>query len=141
MAAPALLGALPDAVAVADRDGCIAYANPAVRTLLGYGPEDLVGRSLTVLVPERLRMRHRAGSARYAATGVGTLVGATTQLPALHAAGHEVAIDLTLARLQQEAAVGGDALVVAVLRDASTTIPSAGLTGVRVRGADRLGLR
>jgi serine phosphatase RsbU (regulator of sigma subunit) len=46
-------------------------------------------------------------------------VGATTQLPALHAAGHEVGIDLTLSRLQQ---AGDDALVVAVLRDASTTI-------------------
>ena len=122
LAAPALLEALPDAVVVADREGRIAYVNPAIQALLGHEPVDLIGRSLTVLMPERLRHGHGAGFARYAATGEGKLVGATTQLPALHASGHEVAIDLTLSRLQQAAATGDDALVVAVLRDASTTI-------------------
>ena len=121
-AAPALLEALPDAVVVADRRGRIAYVNPAIRVLLGHEPDDLIGRCLTVLMPERLRHGHGTGFARYAATGEGKLVGATTQLPALHAAGHEVAIDLTLSRLQHPAAVAEDALVVAVLRDASTTI-------------------
>ena len=122
LAAPALLEALPDTVVVADRDGSISYVNRAVHTLLGHRPDDLVGRSLTVLMPERLRRGHGSGFARYAATGRGELVGATTQLPALHAAGHEVPIDLTLSRLT----TGGDevdrAFVVAVLRDASTTI-------------------
>ncbi|SET94206.1 SpoIIE family protein phosphatase [Geodermatophilus poikilotrophus] len=117
--APSLLSALPDAVVVADRQGRIAYVNPAIRTLLGHEPADLVGGPLTVLMPERLRRGHGEGFARYAATGHGKLVGATTQLPALHAAGHEVAIDLTLSRLPQAA---DDGLVVAVLRDASTTI-------------------
>jgi sigma-B regulation protein RsbU (phosphoserine phosphatase) len=117
--APSLLSALPDAVVVADREGRIAYVNPAIRTLLGHEPADLVGGPLTVLMPERLRRGHGEGFARYAATGHGKLVGATTQLPALHAAGHEVAIDLTLSRLQQ---ADDDGLVVAVLRDASTTI-------------------
>ncbi|WP_138759048.1 SpoIIE family protein phosphatase [Modestobacter altitudinis] len=120
--APALLEALPDTVVVADRGGRIAYVNPAVRTLLGHRPEDLVGQSLTVLMPERLRRGHGTGFARYAATGRGELVGATTQLPALHAGGHEVPIDLTLSRLAPEGDDGDGALVVAVLRDASTTI-------------------
>ncbi|MDP9428954.1 MAG: PAS domain-containing protein, partial [Actinomycetota bacterium] len=34
LAAPALLEALPDAVVVADREGRIAYVNPAIQTLL-----------------------------------------------------------------------------------------------------------
>jgi PAS domain S-box-containing protein len=122
LAAPSLLEALPDTVVVADRDGHIAYVNPAVHTLLGHRPEDLIGRSLTVLMPERLRRGHDNGFARYAATGRGELVGATTQVPALHAAGHEVPIDLTLSRLAGEGADADGALVVAVLRDASTTI-------------------
>jgi sigma-B regulation protein RsbU (phosphoserine phosphatase) len=122
LAAPALLEALPDAVVVADREGRIAYVNPAIQALLGHEPGALLGRPLTVLMPERLRRGHGDGFARYAATGEGKLVGATTQLPALHASGHEVAIDLTISRLQQTAAAGDDALVVAVLRDASTTI-------------------
>src|SRR5918998_44799 len=120
--APALLAALPDTVVVADRDGRIAYVNGAVQVLLGHRPEALLGRSLTVLMPERLRSGHGAGFSRYRETGEGKLVGSTTQVPALHADGHEVAIDLTLSRLRHPAPVAGDPLVVAVLRDASTTI-------------------
>ena len=78
LAAPALLEALPDAVVVADREGRIAYVNPAIQALLGHEPAALLGRPLTVLMPERLRRGHGDGFARYAATGEGKLVGATT---------------------------------------------------------------
>ena len=122
--ARALLEALPDTVVVADADGRVEYVNPAVAGLLGHTPADLVGRSLTVLMPERFRRAHEAGFARFRRTGTGELLGATTQVPALHADGHEVTIDLTLARLDPGPGPrpDGDAAVVAVLRDASTTV-------------------
>ena len=125
LAAPALLEALPDTVVVADRDGRIAYINPAVQTLLGHRPEDLTGRSLTVLMPARLRRGHGAGFSRFRATGEGELVGATTRVPALHADGREVPVDLTLSRLaaaDDNSSAADSALVVAVIRDASTTV-------------------
>jgi PAS domain S-box-containing protein len=105
LAAPALLEALPDTVVVADHDGRIAYVSWAVTDLLGQLPEDLVGEPLQVLMPERLRQGHGTGFARHAATGRGKLVGVTTRLPALHAAGHEAAIHPTSSRLTDE---GGD---------------------------------
>ncbi|MGY1845771.1 MULTISPECIES: SpoIIE family protein phosphatase [unclassified Blastococcus] len=121
--AATLLAALPDTVIVADGDGRIAYVSPAVETLLGHDPAALIGRPLQLLMPERLRHGHNEGFSRYRATGEGKLVGATTQLPALHAAGHEVPVDLTLSRLTPaDGASPDEALVVAVLRDASTTI-------------------
>jgi PAS domain S-box-containing protein len=133
VASTALLEALPDAVVVADADGCIVYTNLAIRSLLGREPAELRGKSLTVLMPERFRGPHRQGFRRFLATGTGDLVGATTQIPALHADGHEVTIELTLARLdggadgaapagevEDGAAAGG--VVVAVLRDASTQV-------------------
>jgi phosphoserine phosphatase RsbU/P len=132
IAAPALLEALPDAVLVADAAGRVVYANPAVRSLLGHEPAALRGRKLDVLMPERFRGAHDRGYACFVATGVGRLLGATTQLPALHADGSEVAVELTLSRLDGDrdgalpagdvegATAGG--VVVAVLRDASTTV-------------------
>lgn len=118
-----LLEALPDTVVVADADGRIAYVNPAVTSLLGHDPTVLLGQSLTVLMPERFRGAHGAGFSRFRVTGQGELVGATTQVPALHAGGREVAIDLTLARLDPAPGSSADAaVVVAVLRDAATTI-------------------
>ncbi len=116
---PALLEALPDAVVVADAAGSVVYANRAITTLLGHQPGDLTGQSLIVLMPERFRGAHAAGLARFLATGRGELIGGTTQVPALHASGQEMAIDLTLSPL-----VGDDhgGVVVGVLRDASTTV-------------------
>ncbi|WP_245158953.1 SpoIIE family protein phosphatase [Blastococcus sp. TF02A_35] len=123
MSARTLLAALPDTVVVADGEGRIAYVSPSVQSLLGYDAATLTGRPLQVLMPERLRRGHSEGFSRYRATGEGKLVGATTQVPALHAAGHEVPVDLTLSRLTPSVDdEPGDALVVAVLRDASTTI-------------------
>lgn len=119
----ALLAALPDTVVVADGAGRIAYVNAAVTGLLGHRPEDLTGRSLTVLMPERYRNGHGDGFARFRRTGEGKLVGSTTRVPALHASGREIPIDLTLSRLQAGATDDPDgAAVVAVLRDASSTV-------------------
>jgi PAS domain S-box-containing protein len=115
-------------VVVADARGCIVYANPAVRTLLGHDPAALRGQPLTTLVPERFRAAHSQGFARFLRTGSGELVGSTTQVPVLHAAGTEVLIDLTLAPLggRDDDAVTGAAMaggvVVAVLRDAGTAV-------------------
>ena len=129
--ATALLEALPDVVVVADADGCIVYTNPAVRSLLGRDPATLRGRPLTVLVPERFRSAHVQGFDRFLATGVGALVGATTQVPALHADGSEVVVELTLSRLDgaadgtapaPEGAATSGGVVVAVLRDAGPLI-------------------
>lgn len=121
--ADSLLDALPDTVVVADAEGRIAYINPAVSGLLGHDPGVLLGQELEVLMPARFRGVHGAGFSRFRVTGEGELVGATTQVPALHATGREIAVDLTLARLEPTAGSDPDrAVVVAVLRDASTTI-------------------
>jgi PAS domain S-box-containing protein len=131
IAAPALLEALPDGVVVADDCGRIVYANPAVRSLLGHEPTLLRGQPLTVLVPERFKAAHAQGFTRFLQTGTGTLVGATSQVPALHQNGSEVAVELTLARLDGgiDGAAGAvrdgvvaDGVVIGVLRDATTTI-------------------
>jgi PAS domain S-box-containing protein len=118
-----LLDALPDAVVVADTEGRISYANPAIRTLLGHDPATLIGRSLIRALPRRFQAEHEGKALRPLATGQGELLGRTTQLPLLHAAGHEVVVDLTLARIGPSAGAGaGPRSFVCVLRDASTTV-------------------
>ncbi|WP_029431641.1 SpoIIE family protein phosphatase [Blastococcus sp. URHD0036] len=117
--AVSLLASLPDTVVAADAEGRIVYVNAAVTGLLGHDPADVVGRPLTAIMPTRFRSGHGAHMTRFLTTGQGELVGNTTQLPALHADGHEVAIDVTLGQADLPEL---GAAVVAVLRDASTTI-------------------
>ncbi|GAA3173709.1 hypothetical protein GCM10010531_29090 [Blastococcus jejuensis] len=126
MVAPAIVHSLTDAVLVADAEGRIVYANPAVHTLLGHDPAVLRGRPLTVLIPERFRAAHRAGLARFLETGAGELLGTTTQLPTLHADGSELTVDLSLSALDGAATAvdgaPGAGVVVGVLRDVSSAV-------------------
>ncbi|RBY95949.1 histidine kinase [Blastococcus sp. TF02-8] len=121
--AGALLAALPDTVVVADSRGRVTYVNPAVTRLLGYEPAELLGRDLAEIMPPRFRTGHGEHITRFLTTGQGELVGNTTQLPAVHVSGHEVSIDVTLARVEPfPGAPAEESSVVGVLRDASTTI-------------------
>jgi sigma-B regulation protein RsbU (phosphoserine phosphatase) len=125
VAAPALLEALPDVVVVVDRNGCIVYANPALRSLLGHEPAALQGRPLTVLVPEHLRTAYAVGFTRLLSDEPGLPAARTTQIPVLHANGSEVTVEITLSRLDDQGdgdgtVVGG--VMVGVLRDVSTSL-------------------
>src|SRR5436309_1624416 len=42
----------PDAVVLMDREARIHFANPAVRDVFGYGPDEIIGKSLSMLQPE-----------------------------------------------------------------------------------------
>ena len=60
----ALLECAPDAMVVVDSDGAIILVNAQVKALFGYEPEELIGQSVELLVPESSRPvhgRHRAG--------------------------------------------------------------------------------
>lgn len=114
-----LLEGLPDAVVVARATGHIVHANPAVLSLLGAEPHELVGRPLTVLMPERLQATHTKGFQRFFATGHRSLIGSTVQVPAQHRDGREVMVDLTLSVVSRGRK---DTLVVGVLRDARPQI-------------------
>ncbi len=46
-----VLDGLPEAVVVSDRDGVIVFVNSALTLLLGHGAEDVLGKSITTLVP------------------------------------------------------------------------------------------
>src|ERR1051326_3164255 len=62
--------ASPDAVILLDMESRIHFANPAVKQVFGYAPEEIIGQSLTLLQPERLRAAHLAGLQRYLQTGI-----------------------------------------------------------------------
>jgi PAS domain S-box-containing protein len=110
-----LLERLADAVVVAGPGMCILYANPAAEKLLGYGPGELTGRSVTDIVPTRLRAAHLAGVERFRTTGTRTLVdGRPTTVHALRADGTECPVELSLSAVPAD---DGTVRLVAVLRD------------------------
>lgn len=77
------------AVAVDDANRILAV-NQLLTDALGWTAEELVGRRVLHLVPERLRDAHVAGFTRHLATGESRLLGVPLDLPVLQPDGSEV---------------------------------------------------
>ena len=54
----ALLEAAPDGILVVDQSGKILLANARCASLLGFGPQDLIGQPIEILVPRYIRDQH-----------------------------------------------------------------------------------
>lgn len=91
----ALTESAPDAILTIDEGSTILSANAATGRIFGYSPDELVGKPLTVLVPERLRAAHTAGISRYLRTGRRNIPWTGTQLPGLTKDGREVPVEIS----------------------------------------------
>jgi len=70
--------------------------NKGAELLFGYSREEALGRSLSLIIPERHRLAHEAGLARAVRSGSARMAGHAVEILALHADGHEFPVDLSL---------------------------------------------
>lgn len=96
----ALLESSLDCVIVMDGAGLIVDVNRITEETFGHQRTSIVGRRLAeVFVPPELREAHERGLARYLQTGASNILGSRVEVPALHADGHRISIELAIARL------------------------------------------
>jgi PAS domain S-box-containing protein len=57
----AILSADSDAIVAANTEGNIFFWNPGAERIFGYSTADAIGKSLDIIIPERLRQRHWDG--------------------------------------------------------------------------------
>jgi PAS domain S-box-containing protein len=112
---PALVQAAGDAIIAADTDGKILLWNPAAERIFGFTAEDALGRSLDLIIPERLRHRHWEGYQRVMRTGETRYGAEVLRVPALHKDGRTLSIAFTVALLH--AGDGGVQAIAAIVRD------------------------
>jgi PAS domain S-box-containing protein len=53
----------PDAIVYADAEGRIRFWNRGAERIFGFSEAEALGRSLDIIIPERLRARHWEGYA------------------------------------------------------------------------------
>ncbi|PSQ31289.1 PAS domain-containing sensor histidine kinase [Halobacteriales archaeon SW_6_65_46] len=104
-----------DAIITIDTDDQIRFANDATREVFGYEPEELIGESLTTIMPERFQSVHRAAIEQYLETGERTFDWSGIELPAQHRDGHEVQISVTFEEYEYE----GQTMFSGIMRDVS----------------------
>ena len=114
----AIIESATDAIVTADSEGVIVTWNPAATSMFGYAADEVIGRSLTVLVPERFHAAHTAGMARVVATGETRIIGTTVQVAGVHRDGHEFPIELSLATWMTE----GSRFFSGIIRDVTDRV-------------------
>lgn len=90
------LDAAPDALIIVDGDGVVRFANRQASALFGYAHEELVGRHLEGLIPERFRSRHAGHRESYLAAPRLRPMGAGLTLFARHRDGGEFPVEISL---------------------------------------------
>lgn len=64
-----LLEKTADAILIADRQGAIRFWNTGAEQMFGYAAIEVMGQSLDLIIPEKLRPRHWQGYFRVMTTG------------------------------------------------------------------------
>jgi sigma-B regulation protein RsbU (phosphoserine phosphatase) len=108
-----LLEHVPDAMIAVDADGRIVFANSQTEKLFGYTSAELLGQSIELLVPDRVRSAHRSSREDFAGSPHVRPMGAERDLCGVRKDGVEVPLDISLSPIQ----VTTGPLVIAAVRD------------------------
>jgi len=110
-----LVAAVGDAIVVTDAGGAITLWNPAAERMFGFPQAETLGKSLDLIIPERLRNRHWEGFHKTMLTGVTRYGTELLRVPAVDKGGRTMSIAFTVALLHSPD--GKPAAIAAVIRD------------------------
>lgn len=106
----------PDAIIIADDNGCVRLANRQAEQLFGYDRDTLIGMTVETLMPERFRTAHVGYRQNYMRhPRVRTMGSETVQVYGLRSDGTEFPAEVGLAPLK----IDNSTLVTANVRDIS----------------------
>jgi PAS domain S-box-containing protein len=92
----------PSAMVMVDADGHIVLVNAETERVFGYRREDLVGRSVDILVPDHLAAHHSAFRGGFFANPTPRPMGSGRDLFARHADGGEFPVEIGLNPIDTE---------------------------------------
>jgi PAS domain S-box-containing protein len=116
-----ILDQVADAVICADRSGGIIRWNHASTALFGYSAEEVLGRSVELIIPEHLRAAHWSGFDAAMTKGATKLQGRPTLTRAVHKSGRKLYVEMTFAIVKGDAE--GEVLgAVAMARDVTERV-------------------
>ena len=95
-----LVESMPAAMIMADGDGTIQFANADIESMFGYADQELVGKSIDVLVPQRFRNNHEAFRQHFFANPIKRPMGSGRDLTATRCDGSEFHVEIGLAPVE-----------------------------------------
>jgi PAS domain S-box-containing protein len=96
----ALVEQLPVSVILANREGLVTVWNRASEALFGFSAQEVLGKSLDVIIPEHLRKAHWDGFNRSLASGQTKYSGRVMTTRAVHRDGRKLYVDFSFGMLK-----------------------------------------
>jgi len=92
----AIMETANDGIITADSEGLILSWNKAATTIFGHAQADVIGQSLTLIIPEEFKAAHERGIERVSGGGQHHVMGKTVELSGLHKNGDLIPVELSL---------------------------------------------
>jgi len=108
----AIVEQAPDAIIFADCGGAIRVWNGGAESLFGYSAAEVLGNSLDVIIPERLRRAHWEGFRRAIDTGQMKSGGRPLITRSVHKDGSKLYVELSFGLVKDGAGAVAGALAV-----------------------------
>ena len=110
-----LVAQLGEAVIISDRNENILFWNASAERIFGFTPEEALGKTLSIITPERFRERHSKGYFHTIQTGQTKYGHTLLRVPAVHKDGHSISIAFSVSMLfdEQNQAIA----IAAIIRD------------------------
>ena len=96
----AILKSAVAAIVTIDALGRIETVNPAAEQMFGHAAGEIVGRNISMLMPEPYRSQHDAYLAKYLATGRRQIIGIGREVAGLRKDGAELPIEASFSSLE-----------------------------------------
>jgi two-component system sensor kinase FixL len=90
-----------DSIITVGQDGIVIGINPATERMFGYSEQELVGKNISVLMPEPYRSEHDSHIARYLRTGEPHIIGIGREVVGRRKDGSIFPIDLAVSEVDQ----------------------------------------
>ncbi len=110
-----LVRSAQDGIISINGGGEVALFNEAAERMFGYSAEEVIGRPLTMIMPEEYREKYKTAMRRFSERGEITDSGKTMELEGLRRSGERFPIELSLSVSGE----GDDRIVTGIVRDIS----------------------
>lgn len=118
----ALLNAAADAIIIIDHRGIIETFNAAAETLFGYQTKDIIGKNISMLMPEPYAAQHDQFMANYHKTRKAKIIGIGREVQAQKSNGEVFPIELSVGEIDLRGLGLEHNKYVGIIRDITTRV-------------------
>ena len=111
----AVLDGAVDGIITIDDRGIIESFNPAAEKIFGYPLQEVIGKNVSLIVPEPHKSRHDRYIRNYSKTGIAKIIGVGREIEGEHKNGEKFPIELGISEIK----IGQKRLFTGLVRDIS----------------------